>query len=148
MTSKAHVLAFGLCIFVAILGGCTTRVGDFTAISTKNIYAKGVDVTKLPQMQGVEGEDIRFLGIGANIKDAVDRALEKGRGNLMIDVALYVYWAPFVEGFKVRGTVINVPYEKVSLPEGSSSPGSGERAAARLSTQNRSAKSEIKTPDQ
>lgn len=104
-----------MAIFVFCAGCTTIRVGDFTAISTKNIYAKGVDITKLPQ-QRVEGEDIRFLGIGANIKDAVDCALEKSQGNLMIDAALYVYSAPFVSGYKVRGTVVNVPYEKVSEP--------------------------------
>ena len=93
--------------------GCTQRVGDFTAISTKNIYAKGVDITKLPQQQGVQGKDIRFLGIGSNIKNAVDRALEAGHGNLMIDAALYINSAPFVSGWRVRGTVVNVPYEKV-----------------------------------
>ena len=102
--------------------GCTQRVGDFTAISTKNIYAKGVDVTKLPQQQGVEGKDIRFLGIGSNIKDAVDRALEAGHGNLMIDAALYVDWAPFVCGFRVRGTVVNIPYKKVAS-EAETKPG-------------------------
>lgn len=96
-----------------VCAGCTTRVGDFTIISTKNVYAKGVDVTKLPQQHGVEGEDIKFLGIGANIKDAVDRALESSQGNLMIDAALYIYSAPFVSGYKVRGTVVKIPYQKV-----------------------------------
>ena len=102
------------CGIALLCGGCTQRVGDFTAISTKNIYAKGVDVTKLPQQQGVEGKDIRFLGIGSSIEDAVDRALEAGHGNLMIDAALYVDSAPFVAGWRVRGTVVNIPYDKVA----------------------------------
>ncbi len=95
---------------------CETRVGDFTAMSTKNVYCKGADLTKLPQDKRVEGSDIKFLGIGANIKNAVDDALEKGDGNLMIDVALYVWNAPFVGGYKVRGTVLKVPYASTTRP--------------------------------
>lgn len=94
--------------------GCSQRVGDFTAISSKNIYAKGVDVSRLPKAEGIKGRDIRFLGWGANIKDALDRALEEGDGNLMIDCAVYIWWAPFVAGYEVRGTVLNVPYERDS----------------------------------
>jgi len=92
--------------------GCSQRVADFTGISTKNIYAKGVDVSALPKAEGVKGRDIRFLGINANIKDALDEALEKGNGNLMIDCAVYIWSAPFVAGYEVRGTVVNVPYRK------------------------------------
>ena len=93
-------------------GGCTQRIADFTGISTKNIYAKGVDVSALPKAEAIEGKDIRFLGIGANIKDAIDEALEKGNGNLMIDCAVYIWYAPFFNGFTVRGTVVNVPYTR------------------------------------
>ena len=75
-----------------------------------------MDVSKLPKQHGVEGTSIKFLGIGATIEDALDQALEKGGGNLMIDCAVYVWYAPFVEGFRVRGTVIDVPYEKLSTP--------------------------------
>lgn len=126
MSAKIRVWILASCVFVPTLIGCRTRIGDFTAISTKNIYAKGVDLTKLPQTLGVEGEDIRFLGIGANIKDAVDRALEKAHGNLMIDVALYVYEGFFVRGYVVRGTVVKVPYERTAVPAGVSGPGPSE----------------------
>ena len=95
--------------------GCSQRIADFTGISTKNIYAKGVDVSALPKAKGIKGSDIRFLGINANIKDALDEALEKGDGNLMIDCAVYVWTAPFVGGYEVRGTVVNVPYEKDAM---------------------------------
>lgn len=109
--AKLHLTLIS-CGIAFLCVGCTHRMADFTVISTKNIYAKGVDVTKLPQQHGVEGKDIRFLGIGMNIKDAVDRALETGGGNLMIDAALYTYRGFFVAGYKVRGTVVNVPYKK------------------------------------
>lgn len=96
---------------VLVGAGCSTRVGDFTALSSKNVYCKNVDVTKLPQ-QRVEGKDICFLGIGADYKDAVDRALEKGHGNMMIDAVFYIESWPLFAGYKVVGTVVNVPYEQ------------------------------------
>ncbi len=109
MRSHRHLLLAG-CLAVLASTGCTQRIADFTGISTKNIYAKGVDVSSLPRAAGVRGSDIRFLGIHANIKDALDAALEKGDGNLMIDCAVYMYSAPFVSGYEVRGTVVKVPY--------------------------------------
>lgn len=107
MTRLVMLLLCLLCVGA----GCTTRVGDFTVMSSKNIYCKNVDITKLPQTR-VEGKDIRFLGIGADYKDAVDRALEKGNGNLMIDAVLYVEDYVLFGGYKVVGTVVNVPYEQ------------------------------------
>ncbi len=104
-----------LVLMIASLG-CTQRIADFTGISTKNIYAKGIDVSALPKVEGVKGRDATFLGIGADIKDALDEALEKGAGNLMIDCAVYVWSAPFVSGYEVRGTVVNVPYETSEPP--------------------------------
>lgn len=99
-----------LCLASAV--GCNQRIADFTGISSKNIYAKGIDVSALPKAEGITGKDIRFLGIGANIKDALDKALEEGHGNLMIDCAVRIWWAPFVAGYEVRGTVVDVPYRE------------------------------------
>lgn len=104
------LLLVTLCL--ASVAGCNQRIADFTGISTKNIYAKGIDVSALPKAEGITGKDIRFLGIGANIKDALDKALEEGHGNLMIDCAVRIWWAPFVAGYEVRGTVVDVPYRK------------------------------------
>ena len=107
MLNKRTALLCGLLLAVT---GCETRVGDFTAISTKNIYAKGVDITKLPRKEGCEGYKSWVFGIGANLKDPVDAALEKGGGNVMLDCAVYSENYFFVIGLKVRGTVVNVPY--------------------------------------
>jgi hypothetical protein len=96
--------------------GCSTRLGDYTVMSTKNISCQNVDITKCEQYPGVVGKDIRFWGCGANIKDAADKALEQHNGNLLIDVVVYsesvptfpLIWA----GYVVKGTVVKVPYEK------------------------------------
>jgi hypothetical protein len=53
---------------------------------------------------------LRFLGIGANFKDAVDRALEAGNGNCMIDAAFYLDTGFLTSGYRVRGSVVNIPY--------------------------------------
>jgi len=110
MASKRISLLVGVLLFA--FSGCSTRVGDFTAISTKNVYAHNIDLTKLPRQQGVEGSDVRFLFGTPNIKNAVDQALEKGGGNVMIDVVLYVESGFLSSGYRVRGTVINVPYTR------------------------------------
>lgn len=97
-----------LCLFA--LTGCSQRIADLTGISTKNIYTKGTDVGSLPKNANVEGYHIRFLGIGANLEEAIDDALAKGDGNLMIDCRIYLWSAPFFSGFKVRGDIVSVPY--------------------------------------
>jgi hypothetical protein len=89
--------------------GCEARLADFTAMSSKNLYAKNVDVRALPKTENVEAQKITFLGIGANIKDPLDMCLEKASGNLMIDGVVYEESYIIFGGYKVRGTVVKVP---------------------------------------
>ena len=98
-----------LTVFVLAAVGCEQRIVYLNAISTKNIYAKNVDLEKLPQQKNIQAEDSAFLGIGVTLQDAVDKALEQGHGNLMIDTVVYARDYVFVWGIKVRGTVVNVP---------------------------------------
>ena len=51
---------------------CTFRLVDFTTISTKNVNLN-VDRSKGKK---TEGKKTYFLGIGFNLKDAIDLALE------------------------------------------------------------------------
>ncbi len=110
MKNKFYILLGFIGLFVFFLSGCSHRIGDCTAISTKNIYCENVDVTKLPKKEGVEAEDVRFLGIGANVENALDRALEAGGGNLMINAVVYYEDRVFSSGYRIRGTVVKVPY--------------------------------------
>ena len=99
-------------MFCLLSVGCSSRIADCTVISTKNIYCKNVDLTTLEQKRGVIGKDIRFWGIGSNLQDAADKALEKGDGNLMIDPVFYYESFPLIcGGYVVKGTVIKVPYQ-------------------------------------
>lgn len=100
-----------------LLSGCTERLADFTMISTKN-----VDLSKA-QVNAGEGnrvtEDdcrpiILVFPVGRpDLKEAVDSALEEGRGNLMIDLVAYWRWwyVPPIFGLRcmvAEGTVVNV----------------------------------------
>jgi hypothetical protein len=111
-----RVIAFVLLAsMVCVVSGCTSmRVGDFTVMSTKNINCQHVDITKLEQHPGVVGKDIRFLGWGANVKDAADKALEQYNGNLLVDAVVYVESGPFFGGYTVKGTSVTVPYQRPS----------------------------------
>lgn len=109
-------------IFLALVSGCSERLGDCTIMSTKNIYCKNVDLTKLEQYPGVIGKDIRFWGIGSNVKDAADKALEQNNTNLLIDSVVYYEYIPLIcGGYVVKGTCVKVPYETDSKAANSNS---------------------------
>ncbi len=88
-----------------ILSGvaCSVRLIDFTVISSKNVTLKFQDGGK--GQQRVKGSSMGFLGIGANVKAAVDEAIEKaGPGyDALIDGVVY----KDVWGYSVEGTPIN-----------------------------------------
>jgi len=106
-------------LFVAfLLGGCTTRIFDFTIVSTKN-----VDLSKMGTYergrQRVEGEDYVYwildipLGI-PNLKEAIDRAIEVTPGAVaLVDGVAYskFWWALLVarSSYVVEGTPIIDP---------------------------------------
>jgi hypothetical protein len=89
--------------------GCETRVGDFTAISTRTLAAKNVDINKLPRKEGCEGKKMWWFGMGANLKEPLELALKSGNGNLMIDAAVYYEDDFFLTGLRIRGTVVQIP---------------------------------------
>ena len=61
---KPNTLLTLLMMSAALTTGCTVRTADVTLCSTKNIYVKGVDVTKLPQKPGVQAEgDWKFSAV-------------------------------------------------------------------------------------
>lgn len=105
-----------LFIFILFLSACSTHISNISIVSTKNVNFKNLDLTKYPKTQMVEGNDLRFIfgfipfGF-SSIQNAVDDALLKGNGNIMIDAELtYNKWWFIVgqNGYKIKGTVINV----------------------------------------
>ncbi|MGR8951538.1 MAG: hypothetical protein ACU83V_03895 [Gammaproteobacteria bacterium] len=100
------------------LNGCTARIADLTLVSTKNI---DLSDTHLDARTGQRqmGEDCGFILLDIiplhwpNLKEAVDQALEKGRGNIMVDQVTELKTAWMVIGtqqcIKVEGTVLTAP---------------------------------------
>ena len=108
-----RILAVILAIFS--LGACSTHLTDFTMISTKNVSLDKVDIDKLPQKKNVIGEDKKFMFLFIpfgvpTIQAALNNALEKGNGDLMVDVAVEAkgWWFLIGEtGFEIKGNVVN-----------------------------------------
>ena len=95
------LLTIGLFTF----SSCSERLVDFTVISTKNVSLK---INK-GQGKQVKGSDFGPFGIGANIKDAMDKALQSAGPDydLLVDGVVRVHVYPFVSGYKVEGIAVS-----------------------------------------
>ncbi len=100
--------------FVVALTGCTQRFADLTIVSTRNIDLSNATLDARSGRR-VKGEDckpiILFFPTGTpNMETAVDRALEKGQGNVMVDQVSYARnWWAILYGencIEVEGSVI------------------------------------------
>jgi hypothetical protein len=116
MNKRWTTLAIFMFGFI-FLTGCTTRLTDFTAISTKNV--------KMPTKHKgsrVAGEDcvvVFIIPFGQpNMKEAIDRAIQKAGSDYdaLVDGVLYFTQYPFQWCYKVEGTPINTK-ESVSMKE-------------------------------
>jgi len=92
---------------------CSYRLVDFTVISSKNFDLK-IDKT---QGVRVSGTSNGFLGLGASIKDAMDKALQSAGPSydLLIDGVVRVNDYFLVSGYKVEGTAISTSKMKATL---------------------------------
>jgi hypothetical protein len=121
MTRSSEIFRriLGASVVALSLTGCTTRVADLTLVSTKNI---DFATAKLDARSGqrVKGEDcvVWILGLFPvparlpNLEEAVDMALERGQGSMMIDQVTYVRNLWFLlaaqQCILVEGTVLSV----------------------------------------
>lgn len=100
---KVAVITF----LISVVGiGCSARLVDFTIISSKTLSLRYQDGAK---GQRVTGESMGFLGFGANVKTAVDRAIEKAGSeyDALIDGVLYSKDYIFLIGYVIEGTPVN-----------------------------------------
>jgi|LGVE01.1.fsa_nt_gb hypothetical protein len=94
--------------------GCATRLADLTIASTRNVALDEVDLDSLPQTQGVVGEDSSFVFLFIpfgfpHLEDAIDDALDKAGGDVMLDAIIYSKSWWFLVGqnkLEVKGTVV------------------------------------------
>ena len=108
MTKVMRMVAVGLVSLS--LAACSMRLIDFTAISSKNCDVPG------SRGERVQGKHMIWTVLGIpvgvpNMKEAVDRAIERGNGDMLVDGVLYQKgWSAIVigqMGFVVEGTVVN-----------------------------------------
>jgi hypothetical protein len=119
-TSNAGRRACGI-LLAAVLSACSSRVGDLTLVSTKNIDLSDAHLDAKGGKR-VKGEDcvIAVLGLFPlglpNLQGAVDDALNNGNGNVMVDQVSRVSEVYFVLAsrrcIEVEGTVLNVSLKK------------------------------------
>jgi hypothetical protein len=111
---KKFKLSFFITAIVLLtFSSCSYRLVDFTAISSKNTNLK------IDKSQGirVSGSSNGFLGLGASIKDALDKALQSAGPDydLLIDGVIRVNDFYLVSGYKVEGTAISTSKMRASL---------------------------------
>ncbi len=115
MGSLKRLLVAG-CVGALLLAapGCATRLGDLTVVSTRGVSLNRVDLDALPQERGVTGKDYRwvilFVPLGVpHLEDAIDDALEKGHGDVLVDATVHNrFWWFLIgkTGLEVKGTVV------------------------------------------
>ena len=105
----------GLFAVVALLAtGCSLRLGDMSVISNRNVSLEKVDLDALPQTKNVTGKDTKFLFLFIpfgvpHLEDAVDDALNKGDGDVLVDAVIHArnWWFLVGQtGYEVTGTVV------------------------------------------
>lgn len=97
------------------LTGCSTKVMDFTILSTYTSEVSRVDLKKMPK-QKMSASDGRFwflfIPFGTpSMKAAVDKCLEKGKGDIMFNGSIYSNaWSLLLfsyDSYSVEGSVVN-----------------------------------------
>lgn len=104
-----------LALSLLALSACTTRLAGMTMISDRNIRTNDIKVSELPKTKNVVGESKKFIFLfipfgTPTMKEALDDALTKADGDLMIDASLYStsWWFLVGQvGLELRGTVVN-----------------------------------------
>ena len=96
-----------LCLVFSIIfiTGCSTRLGDFTVISSKNVDLSNFSTQAESGSERVRGVDkgqiiILFPTKHPNIKDAIDIALEENNAYMLSDTVLKYEWfyIPYIYG--------------------------------------------------
>jgi hypothetical protein len=101
--------------------GCSARVADLSFISTKDIELSEAINLKVAGAKRYSGEDCNFFLLNyypflnkiPNLETAVDEALNKGNGNVMVDEVTEEsdVWVIIgdIKCIYAEGTVLNVP---------------------------------------
>jgi hypothetical protein len=112
-TTKLYLAV--MLLSIVTLSSCSYRLVDFTVISTKNAEI-GVDRSKGKKTMGKKGY---FLGMGWNLKDAIDDALSNAgtEYDLLIDGVVTYVSIPLFPTIKVSGLAVSSNDLKADLGE-------------------------------
>ncbi|MFH1549301.1 MAG: hypothetical protein ABIH04_01945 [Planctomycetota bacterium] len=123
MKVTALILLIAGCVLVT---GCYTRLCDLTVVSTKTVQLQDLDLEGVDRAMNVTGTSYKqvffIVPTGtADIEEAIDNALDKASGDLMVDAVVYwKYWyIPLIYGqfgFKVTGHVVKTKSWTTKLP--------------------------------
>lgn len=114
---RLALVGIGIALLLAATG-CATERMRFAALSSEPVPALGypVEGSRLVHDVGSEVRTHTILWIPTNtdpptLQDAIEGALKRGGGNLMLDVDVEHWWVfvPFLygqEGWRVRGDVV------------------------------------------
>ena len=112
-TWKPSLLPTALCVLGLLLAGCTTRIVDFTLLSTKNVDLQNAQHFQRG-MSRAHGESIAHIIVFVptaipNLKEAVDKAIESIPGCVaLVDGVVYQRTVMAIvygqNGFIVEGT--------------------------------------------
>jgi hypothetical protein len=100
-------LVVGVCSFLLLTGCATNRFADFTVVSTKNVDITRLTPEAIEAGVKVEGQHLTVWS-APNMETAIDNALEKGKGNLLLD-AVVSFKSGWKSGYIVEGTAVAVP---------------------------------------
>jgi hypothetical protein len=94
-----------------VLSGCSTRVADFTVVSTKNMNLNSGELVSGDRVEGSDGVPVVLFPLGRpNIKEATDHAIENDRCVVgLTDVVLDQFAFAFIIGyisFDIEGTQV------------------------------------------
>jgi len=94
-----------LALAVMLLSSCSARLVDFTVISSKNHSIK----FNLEEGKVTKGKSMGVFAIGADIKDAMDEALENAgpQYDILVNGVVRSKSYYFYGGFEVEGTAVN-----------------------------------------
>ncbi len=109
---KNNIISWLVCLI--FLSSCSYRLGDFTAMSSKNNNI--MNYVANDNAKRVKGGHFTFL-FPPSLKEAMDEALESaGPGyDLLVDGVVYLKSFPLVLGYVVKGTAVRTKSIKKEL---------------------------------
>jgi hypothetical protein len=113
MNMRTTAILLAAAAIVVLCAGCFARLGDVSAVSTKNIIVPGEQLGKTEAEMKTHIICI-FPTKKLDPKEIIDKALDKKNGDMLVNARLYMvksWWIPFIYGqmtLRVEGEAIRV----------------------------------------